>query len=89
MNKEDYNTEVAVTSNTILCCRCSCNSGCEKNERVVCVHVLPVLFQLSMLLSDGLAQHFLIELANRWDPEIKEIVHEEGATKNIIDSFSL
>ena len=44
MDKGDYNTEVAVMSNTILCCRCSCNSGCEKNKRVVCVHVLSVLF---------------------------------------------
>jgi hypothetical protein len=36
------------------------------NGRIICVHVLPVIYQITLLLFDGLADHILVEYANRW-----------------------
>lgn len=37
--------------------------GSQKEQRVVCVHNFPLLFLLTLLLFDGLAEHMLLQLA--------------------------
>ena len=66
MKDTEYEVEIAFTKKEILATRCQCHAGGEKNERVVCVHNLPLIYQLNMLLDDGLAQHLLVELCSRW-----------------------
>ena len=67
MKNQLYDVTVAVTNADIVCTQYSCSAGSTGGERVVCVHILPVFYLLSMLLCDGLAQHILIELCIRWN----------------------
>ena len=39
---------------------------------------MPVLYLLSMLLCDGLAQHILIELCTRWDNNLERLMKVSG-----------
>ena len=60
-----YSPEVAITNDSLLYCACSCECGGRGDERAVCVHVLPLLYKISLLLVDGLAEHILLELNAR------------------------
>ena len=64
MKQRIYETEVAATLKDILCCKCTCQSGSQGEERVVCVHTFR-LYLLSILLHQNLAEHILLELAAR------------------------
>ena len=63
MNKKVYECGVVATANDILCCQCSCQCGSKGKEKQVCVHILPLLFLLTILLFEDLAEHMLLELA--------------------------
>ena len=65
MRKDMYETEVVATSTKLLCCKCSCPCGSNDDERIVCIHILVVLYLLSMLLIEDLTEHMLISLASR------------------------
>ena len=47
MKNEKYSVSVAFTSETIVACSCTCKAGSSRNEKTVCVHILPVLFQIT------------------------------------------
>ena len=85
MKSNIYDVEVAVTKDDLMACRCDCQSGGTGNERVACVHVLPVLYQLTMLLYGGLAQHILIELSQRWNNNVESIV--EGQKEKVVENI--
>ena len=57
-----YYAQVAFTPTKLLCCGCSCPIGAENNERITCVHNLPLVLKQSLLLMDGLAENLLLEL---------------------------
>lgn len=61
MKSTAYNTYAAFTATELIACKCSCPCGGEGNERIVCVHILPLIFQLSLLLVEGLAENILLE----------------------------
>jgi hypothetical protein len=65
MKQSIYETAVAATLKDILCCKCTCQSGSQGEERVVCVHTYVGLYLLSILLHKDLAEHILLELAAR------------------------
>ena len=77
-----------VTTNDLVCYKCSCNIGSTGNERVVCVHILPVLYLLSMLLSGGLAQHILIELCTQWNNDLEKLMKLIGKVYHIKNSIA-
>ena len=62
-----YETEAAVTCGSrLVACSCTCPTGGSKEapeERVACVHVLPILLMFSFFLVDCLAEHVLLELS--------------------------
>lgn len=91
MKQVEYDVKVAFTHSEIVSCSCNCRAGGEskmKDRGVVCVHTLPLLYQLHILLIEGLAQHFLIELANIWDDRFDNIVkNKEKKIKNEIRSL--
>ena len=68
-----YPAEVAITKDKIIYCSCSCACGIESKSkcdgRIVCVHVLPVVYQLSLLLMDGLGENMLLEICARFSKE--------------------
>jgi hypothetical protein len=66
MKDQLYEVSVCFTEKTIISCQCSCKIGAMELERVMCVHVLPVIYQMTLMLFDGLADSCLIELANDW-----------------------
>jgi hypothetical protein len=59
-----YNTKVAFTGSKLIACSCDCKAGSFGIERVLCVHVLPILFQVCQLMHMALSEHILIELSN-------------------------
>ena len=58
-----YCTNVAFTATKLLCCGCSCEIGARNDERITCVHNLPLILKMSLLLMDGLAENLLLELS--------------------------
>ena len=73
-----YHSTVAFTCDKIQCAKCECQAGARSKERVLCIHNLPLIYQLVMLLDDGLAEHILIELCSRWDSGLEEKISREG-----------
>ena len=55
MKSEVYDVRVAVTADDVVCGECSYTTGSIEEQRIVCVHILPVVYLLSMLVCDGLA----------------------------------
>ena len=70
MKKASYQVKVAVSKDKLLACQCNCKAGGQGRERVVCVHVLPVLLLMTIAICKSFGLHFLIELGVRWDPKM-------------------
>ena len=64
MKQVKYDVILAFTKDTIIACSCSCKAGSTTNEKVVCVHILPVLMQMSQLMFKAMAEHMLVEFTN-------------------------
>ena len=78
MKEVEYESSIAFTSKDIIATSCQCPAGGVDNERAVCVHNLPVMYQLVMLLDDVLAEHILVELCSRWNSDIEDCVKKDG-----------
>ena len=76
MKNSTYDVKIAFTEKDVMCCECSCPVGGMKGCKVICVHNLPVIYQLTLLLYDGLSEHFLVELSSRWENDLEEYVKE-------------
>ena len=64
MRSNIYKTACAIDEDgKLVACRCSCQCGSEKNERVTCVHILPLAYQLSLFMVSCLAENILLELS--------------------------
>jgi hypothetical protein len=63
MKNDTYNVRVCFNTKEIIACQCDCKCGSNDDERVVCVHILPCIYQVSLLIFEGLGEHLLIELA--------------------------
>jgi hypothetical protein len=66
MKQNQYRTSICFNENTIIACMCDCKAGCEGNGRVICVHVLPIMYQITLLLFKELSHDILVEYANWW-----------------------
>jgi SWIM zinc finger len=64
MKSDTYDVKVAITKNDLMTCSCTCRAGSIDEEQIVCVHILPVLFQMTQILYFGMSQHILVEMAN-------------------------
>lgn len=79
MKKDVYDGTTVLTKDELLATECGCMSGAKNGECRACIHVLPRGFLLSILLSEDLAQHMLLELTSmvtsaeietdNWTPE--------------------
>jgi hypothetical protein len=77
-----YDVMVCFTRTKIVCCSCTCKAGSSGCEKILCVHILPVVYQYSMLLYDGLSEHLLVELANEWNLSLEKSLTNEQ--KNVL-----
>ena len=57
--------------------------GGKKEEQMFFVHVLPIAFDLSLLLADVLAKHFLIEFASQWFADILKKIWNDQKTVDV------
>ena len=91
MRNAKYQPMAAVTCNGHLsAAKCDCKAGSARpTDRGVCVHILPMLLQLSLLLFDGLAQNLLVELSHRWNENLEEEIENLGEMTSIKDSISI
>jgi hypothetical protein len=78
MKKDVYDVTV-VFHEKILACKCGCKAGSSGQERVMCVHILPVVYQVTLLMYDGLAEHMLCELCNAWNTTYEEAVNNSSS----------
>ena len=85
MKQQTYNVTVLYSKSGILTCECDCKAGSKGLDKVVCVHVLPVLMQLVVFFIEDLGEHILIELCNRWGTILDEKLssHLTEMRKNI------
>ena len=64
MRNKVYDTRCAIDEDGVLvACKCTCECGSQGNERVTCVHILPVAFQLTIFMVACLAENILLELS--------------------------
>jgi hypothetical protein len=63
MRQNVYKTGIVATANDLLCCKCTCECGSQKEQRIVCVHILAVLYLLTLLLFEALAESMLLEFS--------------------------
>ena len=92
MKKNVYTVEIIVTTNNLWMSKCTCKVGGHDHERIVCVHTLVLPYLLTLLLTSGyLAEHVLIELSNRWQPnwEKKMLTTVIENLKNYVVSLML
>lgn len=61
MRANIYETQVLFTKDELVACSCTCQSGSQNNQRVVCVHILPIIYKITLLLYRGLSDHMLVE----------------------------
>ena len=81
MKKVEYHAFAAFTSKDLLACKCSCKCGGEGDEAIVCVHILPLIFLLSLLLTEGLAENILLELCARFQVSNEQQMDEQMKEK--------
>ena len=66
-----YASTVALTKDDLVATSCTCKAGSHGLEQGVCVHSLPLILQLILLLVDGLANHILVELCQHWSTHLE------------------
>jgi hypothetical protein len=64
MKTDVYDVIACFNMDTISACQCSCKCGSNDDERVLCIHILPAVYQIALLIFDGLGEHLLVELAS-------------------------
>ena len=64
MKEDVYDGDTVFTKKKVLCSRCGCKSGSQKDEKVACVHTLCRAYKVSQLLVEDLAEHMLLQLAS-------------------------
>ena len=65
MQAKCYPVEVGFTVVALVYCKYNCQSGSCNKVRITCVHILPVIFQICLLIVDRLAEQILVELSSR------------------------
>ena len=80
MKDKTYNTYAAFTAKDLVSCKCSCHCGASGDEAVVCVHILPLIFQLTLLLMEGLSENILLELCARFQEHHEEDLSVDQST---------
>ena len=73
-----YASSIAVTRNSMAATSCTCKAGSQGLNRGVCVHNLPLILQLVLLLVDGLTNHILVELCHRWSTHLESKIDGLG-----------
>jgi hypothetical protein len=66
MKDDCYDVVVCFNAEMIVACSCGCKAGGETRDRIMCVHILPIIYQMCMLCFDGWADNIVVELSHHW-----------------------
>lgn len=68
-----YNSKIAFTIHNLLACDCEClASGKDTgDDQITCIHNLPLIVSIGMLLYRGLAKNFLHDVSTRWNGDLE------------------
>jgi hypothetical protein len=83
MKSAIYKVKVAFTYSNLVACSCNCKAGSFGLARIVCVHILPILFQIGQLLHYCMSEHILVELTNFYTHDIHLINNDVALVKAI------
>lgn len=81
MKNAFYDVTVCFCESGIIANTCTCKVGCYGIERVICIHILPVIQQLSVQIYVSLATEFLCKLNYEWGIEMHEDLVPEQINK--------
>jgi hypothetical protein len=74
-----YEVMAAFMAEDLLANKCDCKVGADTDscgsERHICIHCLPVLYKLIILLFNGLAKHSLVEFTSCFTKHDKSTLH--------------
>ena len=71
-----YASNVAVTDNDLCATSCTCKAGSHGLQKGFCVLILPLIFQLVVLLIDGLGNHILVDLCQHWNTHLQAKIND-------------
>jgi hypothetical protein len=77
MKNDVYSIKVCFTKEELVSCNCTCKAGAFGIERVLCVHILPVLYSVTQLMFDGLSAHFLGQFSSVFNHEEEQLLPKE------------
>ena len=72
MNQNKSDVLLAFSSDELMACKCDYKYRGEGGQKIICVHILPIIFQLSLLVVEGLAENILLELRARFKDHNEE-----------------
>lgn len=78
MKDEYYDAKVAFTRHNLLACKCTCLAGGKDtgDDKVTCVHNLPLLCRICIFIHQGYGTNLLHMLAARWDGAIETMTRD-------------
>ena len=50
---------------------------------------MPIIYQLTLLLDGRFAEHLLIELCSRWNPELEHVVTSSGKFEEVKENIEI
>lgn len=74
MKNTFYDVTVSFCEKGIISNACTCKVGCLGIERVMCIHILPVIQLLSVEAYTGLATDYLYNMNQEWDTDMEKAV---------------
>lgn len=76
MKDQLYHSKIAFTVHNFLASQCECiASGMGTgDDRITCIHNLPLIVNLSLLLHRGIAKNFLHDLSTRWSADTEALL---------------
>ena len=64
MKDAEYNISAAFTKKYLIACQCECHVGGHNNKRFFLYVCPPLIYQLTLLLDNRFAKHFLTDLCS-------------------------
>ena len=86
MKSDTYDVEVVFSKQSMIASEVFCRAGSICSKRVTCLHICLVLFQLTLIICEGLVEYILLNFAEIWSDsyEKKNYVLECSVLEQIL-----
>ena len=82
-------TKIVFISKDLLEKQHDFHTGGNCHEYIVCIHNLPIICQLFMLLDNLLAEHIFIKLCSRWYRGLDTVLERSGKVNEVRENISI